>query len=285
MEELLVPFAYDYMLRAIGTAALVGAVCGLLSCYVVLQGWSLLGDALSHAVVPGVALAWIIGVPFAPAAFLAGLLAAWLMAALRERTPIREDAVIGIVFTGFFGAGLVLLTLFPSNIRLRTIIFGNVLGIADEDIWQMAAIAVLVVAVLAVKGRDLMLACFDAVQLRAIGGSPRWMRILLLALMAATAVAALQTVGAILVIGMLVIPGATAHLLTDRFGHMLALAGGIGGATGLLGAYVSYFLDGSTGGTIVVFQALVFVAAWLFAPRHGVLAGRRAARRAAEAAT
>ena len=284
LEELLVPFAYDYLLRAIGAAALVGAVCGLLSCYVVLQGWSLLGDALSHAIVPGVALAWIIGLPFAPAAFATGLLAAWLMATLRERTPIREDAIIGIVFTGFFGLGLVLLTLFPSNIRLRTIIFGNVLGVGDEEILQMAAIALGVAAILLVRGRDLMLATFDPVQLRAIGGSPRTMRILLLAMMAAAAVAALQAVGAVLVIGMLVTPGATAHLLTDRFGRMAALAGGLGAVTGLVGAYVSYFLDGSTGGTIVALQALVFVVAWLWAPRHGVLASRRAARAASEAA-
>ncbi|MBP0443668.1 metal ABC transporter permease [Roseomonas sp. SSH11] len=277
-EELLVPFLYDYMLRAMGISMLVGAVAGLLSCYVVLKGWSLMGDALSHAVVPGVVLAWLGGIPFAVGAFASGLLAAGTMAALRDRTPLREDTVIGVVFTGFFGLGLFLLSLFPSNIRLQTIVFGNVLGVADADILQMAIIAVAVVIVLAVKGRDLMLSLFDPVQLAAIGGSPAAMRLLLLTLLAATAVAGLQAVGAVLVIGMLVTPGATAYLLTDRFGRMAALAAGIGAATGLFGAYASYFLDGSTGGVIVASQALLFLLALALAPRHGVLATRRAAR-------
>ena len=282
-EELLIPLQYDYMLRAMAISALVGAVAGLLSCYVVLKGWSLMGDALSHAVVPGVVLAWLGGIPFAIGAFASGLLAAAAMAGLRGRTPLREDAVIGVVFTGFFGAGLFLLSLFPSNVRLQTILFGNVLGIADFDILQMAVISGLVVLALAVKGRDLMLSLFDPVQLVAIGGSPAAMRLLLLTLLAATAVAGLQAVGAVLVIGMLVTPGATAYLLTDRFGRMAALATAIGTATGLVGAYASYFLDGSTGGVIVVSQALIFAAVLALAPRHGVLATRRAARRALSA--
>jgi manganese/iron transport system permease protein len=280
-QELLVPFLYDYMLRAMGISTLVGAVAGLLSCYVVLKGWSLMGDALSHAVVPGVALAWIAGLPFAIGAFAAALLAAAAMAGLRGRTPLREDVVIGVVFTSFFGAGLFLLSLFPSSVRLRTIIFGNVLGIADGDILQMAIIALVVVGVLAVKGRDLMLSLFDPVQLAAIGGSPAAMRLLLLTLLAATAVAGLQAVGAVLVIGMLVTPGATAYLLTDRFGRMAGIAAGIGAVTGGAGAYASYFLDGSTGGVIVLSQALLFLAVLVAAPRHGILAGRRAARRRA----
>jgi manganese/iron transport system permease protein len=277
-EELLIPFAYDYMRRAMAISALVGAVAGLLSCYVVLKGWSLMGDALSHAVVPGVVLAWLAGIPFAIGAFAAGMLAALAMAGLRDRTPIREDAVIGVVFTGFFGAGLFLMSIYPSNIRLRTIVFGNVLGIADEDIVQMAIIAVVVLVALALRGRDLMLSLFDPVQLVAAGGSPARMRILLLVLLAATAVAGLQAVGAVLVIGMLVTPGATAYLLTDRFGRMAGLAAGIGAGTGMAGAYISYFLDGSTGGSIVALQAALFVVVLVFAPKHGILASRRAAR-------
>ncbi len=280
-EELLVPFLYDYMRRALAISALVGAVCGLLSCYVVLKGWSLMGDALSHAVVPGVVVAWLAGIPFAVGAFASGMLAALVMAGLRTRTPIREDAVIGVVFTGFFGLGLFLMSLYPSDIRLRTIIFGNVLGIADEDIIQMAIIAVVVLAALALRGRDLMLSLFDPTQLVVAGGSPARMRILLLLLLAATAVAGLQAVGAVLVIGMLVTPGATAYLLTDRFGRMAALASGIGALTGLLGAYGSYFLDGSTGGSIVALQAALFVVVLVVAPKHGILASRRAARMAA----
>jgi manganese/iron transport system permease protein len=280
-EELLVPFAYDYMRRALAISALVGAVCGLLSCYVVLKGWSLMGDALSHAVVPGVVIAWLAGIPFAVGAFASGMMAALVMAGLRQRTPIREDAVIGVVFTGFFGLGLFLMSLYPSDIRLRTIIFGNVLGIADEDIVQMAIIAVVVLGALALRGRDLMLSLFDPTQLVVAGGSRARMRILLLVLLAATAVAGLQAVGAVLVIGMLVTPGATAYLLTDRFGRMAGLASGIGALTGLLGAYGSYFLDGSTGGSIVALQAALFVVVLVFAPKHGILASRRAARVAA----
>jgi manganese/iron transport system permease protein len=277
-EELLVPFAYDYMRRALAISALVGGVCGLLSCYVVLKGWSLMGDALSHAVVPGVVIAWLAGLPFAVGAFASGMLAALGMAWLRDRTPIREDAIIGVVFTAFFGLGLFLMSLYPSDIRLRTIIFGNVLGIADEDILQMAIIAVVVLAALALRGRDLMLSLFDPTQLVVAGGSPARMRILLLVLLAATAVAGLQAVGAVLVIGMLVTPGATAYLLTDRFGRMAALASAIGALTGLLGAYGSYFLDGSTGGSIVALQAALFVVVLVLAPKHGILASRRAAR-------
>ncbi|NKC29378.1 metal ABC transporter permease [Falsiroseomonas selenitidurans] len=276
MSELLIPFEYDYMLRAMGISALVGAVAGLLSCYVVLKGWSLMGDALSHAIVPGVVLAWLGGIPFAVGAFASGLLAALAMAGLRGRTPIREDAVIGVVFTGFFGLGLFLLSLFPSNVRLQTIIFGNVLGIADADIIQMAIIAGVVALVLAIRGRDLMLSLFDPVQLVAAGGSPGRMRVLLLMLLAATAVAGLQAVGAVLVIGMLVTPGATAYLLADRFGRMAAIATVIGTTTGLAGAYASYFLDGSTGGSIVALQAAIFVVVLVFAPKHGIRATRRA---------
>ena len=278
MTELLIPFEYDYMLRAMGISALVGAVAGLLSCYVVLKGWSLMGDALSHAVVPGVVLAWLVGIPFAIGAFASGMLAALAMAGLRGRTPIREDAVIGVVFTAFFGLGLFLLSLFPSDVRLQTIIFGNVLGIADADIIQMAIIAGVVALVLGIWGRDLMLSLFDPIQLVAAGGNPGHMRVLLLMLLAATAVAGLQAVGAILVIGMLVTPGATAYLLADRFGRMAAIATGIGASTGLIGAYASYFLDGSTGGSIVALQAAVFVVVLVFAPKHGIRATRRAAR-------
>lgn len=281
MSELLIPFEYDYMLRAMGISALVGATAGLLSCYVVLKGWSLMGDALSHAIVPGVVLAWLAGIPFAVGAFASGMLAALVMAGLRDRTPIREDAVIGVVFTAFFGLGLFLMSLFPSDIRLRTIVFGNVLGIADADIVQMAIISVVVVAVLAVRGRDLMLSLFDPIQLVAAGGSPGRMRVLLLVLLAATAVAGLQAVGAVLVIGMLVTPGATAYLLTDRFGRMAGIAALIGASTGMIGAYASYFLDGSTGGSIVALQAALFVVVLVLAPRHGILATRRAARAAA----
>lgn len=277
---MLEPFAYEYMRQAMLVSALIGAVCGLLSCFVALKGWSLLGDALSHAVVPGVALAWILGLPFALGAFTSGLLAAWVMGFIRRNSRIREDAAIGVVFTAFFGLGLVLLTLWPSNIRLRTIIFGNVLGIAPEDVVQMLIVAGGVLLVLALRGRDMMLWAFDATHARAIGLDTRLLQTLLLGSVAAVAVAAMVAVGAVLVIAMLVAPGATAYLLSDRFGRMMGIATAIGAGTAFLGAWISYFLDGSTGGVIVSLQALVFLVALVAAPRHGLLASRRARRTA-----
>jgi len=280
-ETLLVPFLYEYMRNAMLVSAVIGAVCGMLSCFVALKGWSLLGDALSHAVVPGVALAWILGLPFALGAFAAGLLAAWLMGFIRRNSRIREDAAIGVVFTAFFGAGLVLLSLFPSNLRLQTIIFGNVLGIAPADALQMLIVAVGVLAVMTLRGRDLALWAFDATHARAIGLDTRLLQTLLLGCIAAVAVAAMVAVGAVLVIAMLVAPGATAYLLTDRFWRMMAGATAMGAATAFAGAYLSYFLDGSTGGLIVSLQALIFLIVLILAPRHGLLAGRRARQRAA----
>lgn len=282
-ESLLIPFDYEYMRNAMWVSALIGGICGLLSCFVALKGWSLLGDALSHAVVPGVAVAWMLGLPFALGAFASGLAAAWLMVFIRRNSRIREDAVIGVVFTAFFGLGLVLLSLFPSNVRLQTIVFGNVLGIAQGDILQMLIIAGGVLAVMALRGHDLMLWAFDAAHARAIGLNTALLQALLLGCVAAVAVAAMVTVGAVLVIAMLVAPGATAYLLTDRFRRMLLGASAMGAGTAFAGAYLSYFLDGSTGGVIVSLQALIFVAVLILAPRHGLLAGRRA-RRAAQAA-
>ncbi|MBE9607281.1 metal ABC transporter permease [Acetobacteraceae bacterium H6797] len=281
MEGLLTPFDYEYMRNAMMVSAVIGAVCGMLSCFVALKGWSLLGDALSHAVVPGVALAWILGLPFALGAFASGMLAAWVMGFIRRNSRIRGDAAIGIVFTAFFGLGLVLLSLFPSNIRLRTIIFGNVLGIAPEDMLQMLLVSAGVLLVMMWRGRDMVLWAFDATQAQAIGLNTRLLQTLLLGSVAAVAVAAMVAVGAVLVIAMLVAPGATAYLLTDRFGRMMALATGMGAATAFAGAYISYFLDGSTGGVIVTLQAMLFVIALVFAPRHGLLAARRARREAA----
>ncbi|WP_194443697.1 metal ABC transporter permease [Teichococcus aerophilus] len=281
---MLIPFEYEYMRNAMLVSAAIGGICGMLSCFVALKGWSLLGDALSHAVVPGVALAWILGLPFALGAFASGLLAAWVMGFIRRNSRIREDAAIGVVFTAFFGAGLVLLTLFPSNIRLRTIIFGNVLGIAPEDTLQMMIVAGGVLAVLALRGRDLVLWAFDATHAQAIGLNTRLLQMLLLGSVAAVAVAAMVAVGAVLVIAMLVAPGATAYLLTDRFGRMMGIATAMGAATAFAGAYLSYFLDGSTGGVIVSLQAAIFLVVLVVAPRHGLLAGRRARRRAQDQA-
>jgi manganese/iron transport system permease protein len=269
------PLHYDYMLRAIWVSGLVGAVCGLLSAFVTLKGWSLMGDALSHAVVPGVTLAYLAGLPFALGAFIAGLLAAWAMSFIKANSRIREDAVIGIVFTAFFALGLVLISLYPTRVNMKSIVFGNILGIAPADAWQVIGISALACIILLLKWRDLMLYCFDANQARTLGLPVARLHLLLLALLAAVTVAAMQAVGAVLVVAMLITPGATAYLLTDRFGKLMALASALGCSTSLLGAYASYFVDGATGGCIVTLQSLVFLATWLLAPKHGVLARHR----------
>ena len=231
MDYLLEPFAYSYMARAIWVCALVGGVCAFLSCYLVLKGWSLMGDALSHAVVPGVALAYLAKLPYAAGAFASGLFAALAMALVQRVTVLREDAVIGLVFTTMFAIGLLIVSFHPASVSVQTIIMGNILAIADEDVIQVVAISVVSLAVLLLRWRDLMLAFFDASHARAVGLDPWRLRILFFVLLSACTVAALQTVGAIMVIAMVVTPGATAYLLTDRFGRMLALATAIGTVT------------------------------------------------------
>ncbi len=280
IEQLSIPFQYEYMLKAIFVSALIGGVCALLSCFVTLKGWSLMGDALAHSIVPGVAIAAIVGLPFAAGAFVAGMLAAAGMGFVKAKTPIREDATIGIVFTAFFALGLLLISIYPTGFNLRTIVFGNMLGMADFDILQALIICGFAVVVLFAKWRDLLLFCFDPNQARSIGLNTTVLHFTLLTLLSAVAVAALQAVGACLVVAMLVTPGATAYLLTDRFGRMMGIAGAMGVVSSAVGAYGSYFLDGSVGGCIVVLQTSLFLLALAFAPKHGMLAARRATRRA-----
>lgn len=276
LQYLLNPLQYEYMLRAIWVSALVGGVCGFLSSFVTLKGWSLMGDALSHAVVPGVVIAYLLGLPFALGAFVAAILATGAMAFIRAQSRIREDATIGIVFTSFFALGLVLITAFPAGLDLKVILYGNILGIAAGDVMQVVVIAVVVLCLLGLKWKDLMLYCFDANQVRALGIKPMVLHMILLGSLAAVSVAALQAVGAILVLAMLVTPGATAYLLTDRFGKMIWISSGLGIVTSMLGSYASYFLNGATGGCIVSLQALVFLGVFVLAPKHGLLASRRA---------
>ncbi len=281
IETLLTPLQYDYMLKAILVSGVVGGVCAFLSCFITLRGWSLMGDALSHSVVPGVAIAYYIGWPFAAGAFLTGLLAAAGMGFVKTKTRLREDAVIGVVFTAFFAFGLFLISLYPSQVDLKSIVFGNILGISDADIVQVLLISAVTLVVLGVKWRDLLLFCFDPNQARALGLNTTVLHGLLLTLLSATAVAALQTVGAVLVVAMLVTPGATAYLLTDRFGRMIGIAVAMGAGTSLVGAYASYFFDGSTGGCIVTLQSALFVIALVWAPKHGMRAARARQRAAA----
>ena len=278
MSVLLEPFAYGYMRDAIWVSALVGATCGFLSAYLMLKGWSLIGDALSHAVVPGVAGAYMLGLPFALGAFLSGGLAAGAMLLLTERTGLKTDTVIGVIFTGFFGLGLFMVSLDPVGVDIETIVLGNILAITPEDRLQVVVIAAVTLGVLVLKWRDLMLAFFDEAHARAIGLRPRLWRAVLFALLAAAAVAAMQTVGAFLVVALVVTPGATAYLLTDRFGTLLILATALGAGTCAVGAWLSYFLDGATGGVIVSLQTALFAAAFVLAPTHGLIAARRRGR-------
>ncbi|MTD94837.1 iron chelate uptake ABC transporter family permease subunit [Hyphomicrobium sp. xq] len=263
------------MLKAMFVSALVGGVCAFLSAYLMLKGWSLMGDALGHAVVPGVAVAYLMQLPYAAGAFVAGLLAALGMGLVKHRTRLREDAIIGLVFTAFFAAGLLIASIYPTSINIQTIVLGNILGISDEDVVQVVIIAAVSLALLLAKWRDLMVVFFDESHARTVGIDAGALKIMFFALLAACTVAALQTVGACLVIAMVVTPGATAYLLTDRFGRLLALSVAIGAGTSFAGAYISYFLDGATGGVIVTLQTLLFLAAFYLAPKHGVIAARR----------
>ncbi len=277
MMELLSPFTYDYMLKAMWVSALVGGTCAFLSAFLMLKGWSLMGDALAHSVVPGVAGAYLLGFPFAAGAFIAGLLAALGMAFVRSQTRLREDTVIGLVFTSFFAAGLLIASLNPVSVNIQSIVLGNILAISDEDAIQVVIISVVTLGILLVKWKDLMLVFFDETHARSIGLNVNGLKVLFFTLLSAAVVAALQTVGACLVIAMVVTPGATAYLLTDRFPRLLAIAVAIGAGTSFIGAYLSYFLDGATGGVIVTLQTLIFLATFFFAPRYGVLATRRKA--------
>jgi manganese/iron transport system permease protein len=277
---MLEPFAYAYMTNAMWVAGLVGGVCGFLSAYLMLKGWSLIGDALSHSVVPGVAGAYILGLPFALGAFLSGGLAAAAMLFLSSRSGLKTDTVIGLIFTAFFGLGLFLISIYPTSVSIQTITMGNILAISPGDTLQLVLIGGISAAVLLVLWKDLMVTFFDEAHARTIGLKPDLLKAVFFTLLSASTVAAMQTVGAFLVVAMVVTPGATAYLLTDRFPRLLALASGIGIFAGAVGAYLSYFLDGATGGIIVLLQFLLFALAFVFAPKHGLLAARRRARQA-----
>lgn len=280
---LLEPFSYGYMTNAIWVSALVGGVCAFLSAFLMLKGWSLIGDALSHSIVPGVAGAYMLGLPFALGAFLSGGLAALTMLFLNTRTGLKEDAIIGLIFTSFFGLGLFMVSLSPMSVSVQTITMGNILAISPSDTLQLVLIGGVSMLILLAKWRDLMVTFFDETHARAIGLRPERLRVLFFTLLAGCTVAAMQTVGAFLVIALVVTPGATAYLLSDRFPRLIALSVAIGAGTSAIGAYLSYFLDGATGGVIVCLQTLLFAAAFVFAPKHGLLAARRRAAQALRA--
>lgn len=282
MEYLLEPFTYGFMINAMWVSALVGGVCAFLSCYLMLKGWSLIGDALSHSVVPGVAGAYILGLPFALGAFIAGGLAAGAMLFLSERSGLKVDVIIGLIFTSFFGLGLFIVSINPMSVSIQTITMGNILAITPEDTLQLAIIGFVSLAMLLAKWKDLMVTFFDENHARTIGLHPSLLKAIFFILLSACVVAAMQTVGAFLVIALVVTPGATAYLLCDRFPRLIIVSVAIGSITSFLGAYISYFLNGATGGIIVTLQTLIFLVAFVFAPKHGLLAAKRKAKQALE---
>lgn len=279
IDLLLEPLSYDFMVRALATTLIASIVCAVLSCWLVLIGWSLMGDAVSHAVLPGVVLAYIVGAPFALGAVVFGFLAVGLIGAVRDTSRVKEDAAIGIVFTTLFALGLVLISVTPSQTDLNHIIFGNLLGVSWADLLQVAILGAITLTVLVAKRRDFTLFAFDPTHAHAIGLNPRVLGAMLLGLLALTSVVALQAVGVVLVVAMLIIPGATAYLLTDRFSRMLLIAPAISVVCAVAGLYLSYYLDTASGGMVVLAQGSAFALTYLFSPRHGLIGTRLLARR------
>ena len=257
------------MVNAMWVSALVGGVCAFLSAYLMLKGWSLIGDALSHSIVPGVAGAYMLGLPFALGAFVAGGLAASSILFLQQRSKLKEDAIIGVIFTSFFGLGLFMISLSPMSVSIQTITMGNILAITPTDTFQLVIIGLVSLCVLTTKWKDFMVTFFDENHARSIGLNPDFLKILFFTILAASCVAALQTVGAFLVIAMVVTPGATAYLLTDKFPRLLIISMIIGTLSSFFGAYISYFLNGATGGIIVSILTLIFISTFILAPKHG----------------
>lgn len=277
IDLLLEPFSYNYMVNAIWCSALVGVVCAFMSSYLMLKGWSLIGDALSHSVVPGVAGAYMLGIPYSLGAFISGGLAAASMLFITQRSALRTDAVIGLIFTGFFGLGLFMVSLSPTSVNIETIVFGNILAVTPFDALQLAIIGLITLACLLVFWKDFMVVFFDETHAHSIGLRVKTLKVLFFTLLSASTVAALQTVGAFLVIAMVVTPGATAYLLTDRFSKLIVISVLVGLLSSSIGAYISYFLDGATGAVIVLLQTLIFLAAFIVGPKHGILANKRRA--------
>ena len=278
IEYLLEPFQYHYMVTAMWICSLVGVTCAFLSAYLMLKGWSLMGDALGHSIFPGVALAYILNLPYAIGAFFAGLMAAMSMTIIKQKTKLREDTVIGLVFTSFFAVGLLITSIHPTSVNVQGIILGNILAISEEDVVQVVIISAICLLIMALKWKDFLVVFFDEAHARSIGISAATYKVIFFTLLSAATVAALQTVGACLVIALVVTPGATAYLLTDRFGKLIIISMLIGGLTSGLGVYISYFMNANPGGLIVVIQTVIFLAAFLFAPKHGLLGARRTIR-------
>ncbi len=263
------PLSYGFMQRGLVIATMVGMICAVLSCYLILKGWSLMGDAISHAVLPGIVLAFVTGLPFVFGAFAAGITCALATGYIRENSRVREDTVMGIVFSGMFALGLVLLTKIETDLHLMHVLFGNMLGITWHDIAETAIIAGGTLLVIVMKWRDLLLYCFDPAYARVAGLPVRTLHFGLLLLLSLTIVASLKAVGIILVIAMLIAPGAIAFLLTKSFGKMLLIAISASVVSCLAGTIISFHIDAATGPCIVVLQAVLFLITFCFSLKQG----------------
>ena len=264
------PLTHDFMRKALLMSSLVAAVCGFLSSYLTLKGWALMGDAVSHSVMPGVVVAYALGLPFSLGAFIFGVGSVALIGFIKQKSRVKEDTVIGLVFTGFFALGIVLVSKIKSNIDLHSILFGSPLGISLSDVKQTIFISLLVVILLSIFRKDLMLYCFDPRHAKTVGINVLFLHYLLLTCLSLAAVVGLQSVGIILVVAMLITPGATAYLLTDKFDNMTLISVLSAIISSLIGIYVSFWFDLETGGSIVLAQTFIFLFAFLFAPRYGI---------------
>ncbi len=279
MTWLTAPLSHGFMQEALAVGILVAVTCAVLSCFIVLKGWSLMGDAISHAILPGVVIAWGLGLPLALGAFAAGLVCAIGAGAVRAHSLIKEDTALGVVFTGMFALGLVMVSQVTSDIHLSHILFGNILGIEREDLVQTLAIGGVALALIALLWRDLILFCFDPGHARSIGIDIGRLRLVLLVVLAGSIVAGVQAVGVILVVALLITPGCIGYLLTDRFGRMTAIAVASAVISTTAGIVISYHANASTAGAIVLVLSGLFAVTLVLAPRHGLLALGRARRR------
>jgi manganese/iron transport system permease protein len=277
IETLLQPFQFSFMNNAFVMMLIIAVPTSLLSCYLVLKGWSLMGDAISHAVLPGVVAAYLLGIPLIIGAFCAGMFCALATGFMSENSRVKQDTVMGIVFSGMFGLGIVMYTKVSTDVHLDHILFGNMLGVGAIDLWTAGLIALFVSVIVVAKRRDLMLHAFDPVQAQAVGLRVGWLHYGLLALISLTIVATLSAVGIILSIGLLIAPGAIAFLVTQQFGRMLPIAVGVTMLSGVLGVYTSFYLDSAPAPTIILILTIIFIAAFV---RSGIIARRTSVQNA-----
>lgn len=263
IETLVQPFQFGFMVNAFVIMAIVTVPTSLLSCYLVLKGWSLMGDAISHAVLPGVVLAYIMGIPLIFGAFCAGMFCAVSTGFLAGNSRVKQDTVMGIVFSGMFGVGIVLYTKIPTDVHLDHILFGNMLGVKGADLLTAGIIAIFVGLVVLIKRKDLLLHAFDPIQAQAVGLRVNWLHYGLLTLISMTIVATLSSVGIILSIGLLIAPGAIAFLLTKRFSLMLPIAVGVTMMSAMLGIYISFYIDSAPAPTIILILTVIFIGAFV----------------------